>query len=219
MFIYCLPITNLLWQDAEAHLLHFVSSERQQTVLNYYHPIDQKLSLYAALLVRMQLSILTKIPNDALKFRRNLYGKPIFLSNPQYHFSLSHTHNMILCSISNQGSNGIDIETIDKDLPIKYMYESLHPTEVQYINDIPSDSQYLHFYKIWTQKEAYVKFLGTGFSTESSAINTLEPRLASHLYTWKHLNYVCSVFMPTTVNYYSISFIYESDLQEYFLRF
>lgn len=221
MFIYCLPIIDSSWQDIESHLLSFVSLKRQEKVLNYHYSIDKKLSLYSALLVRMQLSILTGIPNHELLFHYNLYGKPILLSNPEYHFSISHTHHMILCAISSKGPIGIDIEAIDKELSIECMSVALHPIEIQYLNSIPSHDQHLYFYKIWTQKEAYVKFLGTGFSIEASDINTLEPKLAAHLYTWKYLNYMCSVFMSTTKNKatYPIQFISEPDIQDYFLNY
>lgn len=220
MFLYCLPITNLSWQDTETHLLPFVSSSRQEKILSYYHAIDKKLSLYSALLLRMKLSELTGIPNNDLLFHHNLYGKPMLLSNPQYHFSLSHTHHMILCGISTEGPIGIDIEAFDKDLSIKDMYQVLHPIEIKYLNHIVFHDQSLYFYKIWTQKEAYVKYLGTGFIAEAPDINTLEPKLASHLYTWQYLNYICSVCMLKMTHkvYDSIQFIKESDIHDYFFN-
>lgn len=220
MNIYCLPIQNSSWQDTENRLLSYVSGKRQQTVLNYRHPIDQKLSLYAALLTRMKLSQLTGIPNDSLLFHYNPFGKPLLSSNPQYYFSFSHTHNIILCSISDKGSVGVDVEPINKKFPIKCMhecmFEAFHPIEIQYIKNIAVESQHTYFYKIWTQKEAYVKFLGTGFSTEVSSINTLEPSLASYFYTWLYQNYICSVFTHTPKQDFSIEFVHETDIQKYF---
>ena len=92
----------------------------------------------------------------------------------------------------------------------------LHPIEKQYINSFSLESQYVHFYKIWTQKEAFVKFKGTGFSTEASTINTLDPKLASHLYTWKYTNYICSIFLPRPDSQLYIRLIHESEVQNYF---
>lgn len=218
MYIYCLPITNSLWQNTETLLLPFVSPKRLKKIFSYYHTADKKLSLYAALLVRMQLSILSGIPNNALRFQYNSYGKPLLLSNPQYHFNFSHTHNIILCSISNVAPTGIDVESISEDFPIHSIYEGLHPTEIQNINSSSLESQYVRFYKIWTQKEAFVKFLGTGFSMEASTINTLEPKLASHLYTWKYKNYICSVFLPKMDSHLHIKLLHESEVQNYFLK-
>ncbi len=218
MYIYCLPITNSLWQDTETHLLPFVSPRRQRKVLNYYHPIDQKLSLYSALLTRMQLSILTGLPNNCLRFQCNSYGKPLLLSNPQYYFNFSHTHNIILCGISNVAPVGIDVESISKDFSIHSIYEGLHPIEKQYINNFSLESQYVRFYKIWTQKEAFVKFEGTGFSTESSTINTLDPKLAYHLYTWQYTKYICSAFLPKPDSQLYIRLIHESEVQNYFFK-
>lgn len=216
MFIYCLPVTDSPWQDTESSLLPFVSAKRRDKILSYRCSIDKKLSLYAALLVRMQLSKLTGMPNGSLLFQHTADGKPMFLSDPQYHFSLSHTRNMILCGISNEGPLGIDTEALDKTLPINDMYPALHPAERDYIDHTAIPDRHLRFYQIWTQKEAYVKFSGSGFSTEPSDINTLEPGLAAHLHTWKYLNYMCSVFTHAAANGDSMQLIRESDIRHFF---
>lgn len=217
MNIYCLPIHNVPWQDIETKLLPFVSPERQKIVLGYYHSIDQKLSLYAALLVRMELSKRTGIPAVSLNFSTQFLHKPLLLSAPEYQFNFSHTHNMILCGITMEGPIGVDVETINRNLVIENMEGILHPAEWQYINESDSFIRQIRFYEIWTKKESYVKFLGTGLSKRINNINILTPEFSSHIYTWQQDHYICSVFMPNQSKP-CIKIISETDIHNYFFH-
>lgn len=217
MHIYYLPIHNGLWQAVDAQLLSFVSPQRQKIVLSYKFVIDKKLSLYSALLTRMKISILSGIPNTNLCFDSKFLHKPLLLSAPQYHFSISHTRNMVLCGISVNNSVGLDVENIERNEIIDNMECVFHPTEIQYIKNSSSHfTRLIRFYKIWTKKEAYIKSLGTGFSERTNILNMLDPMFASHLLTWKQEHYICSVFMPT-VKQPTIELVTESDIITHFL--
>lgn len=216
MYSYYLPITNPTWLPVDTQLLSFISPERQQKALNYYHSIDRKLSLYSALLVRMAISNLSGIPASELHFQSKLMHKPKLLSAPQYHFNFSHTRNMILCTISTEGPVGADLENIQQDIPLEGMEKLFHPLEWQYIKNSFSSIRSLRFYKLWTQKEAYIKYLGIGFSKDVSTFNLLDPIFTLHLHTWMSDNYMCSIFLPTITNPI-IQLITEFDIQDYFL--
>lgn len=216
MHIYCLPILDNTWSFIDTQLLHFVSPQRQKTVKSYYYPIDQKLSLYAALLVRMEISKLSGIPSADLCFHSQYMHKPVLLSAPQYNFNFSHTRNMILCGISVNAPIGVDVERIDTNIAIKNMENVLHPLEFQHISKATSSSMRSYrFYKIWTQKESYIKYLGTGFSKKAQDFNMLDSAFSSQLFTWQQNGYMCSVFMPIST-LPGIQVIHESDIQKYF---
>lgn len=217
MYIYYLPIFNNLWHSTDIQLLSFISPQRQKTVLSYKYTIDKKLSLYSALLVRMEISILSGMPNNDLLFYNEFMHKPILLSAPQYHFNISHTHNMVLCGISINNPIGVDVECTKRNEILEKLEDVFHPMEVQYIKNSTSNNMYLiRFYKIWTQKEAYIKYLGTGFSEKTNTLNTLDPILSSHLLTWQQENYICSSFLPT-IERPNIKRVTESDIINYFL--
>ncbi len=217
MHIYCLPILDNVWNIVDTQLLAFVSPQRQKLVKGYHYPIDQKLSLYAALLTRMGISKFSGIPVSALRFQTGFMQKPILISAPQFHFNFSHTRNMILCGISDTVPIGVDVEYIDTSITIENMENVLHPVEFQYISGAPSASMRSYrFYKIWTQKEAYIKYLGTGFSEKVQNFNMLDPTFSSHIFTWQQDCYMCSVFMPI-FKFLEIQVVGESDIQNYFL--
>lgn len=199
MYVYCLPIKNTSWEASDTELLQFVSLQRREKVLGYRFPVDRKLSLYAALLVRMELSRLSGIPASELLFHSRSNHKPLLLSAPQYHFSFSHTKNFILCCISPDGAVGADAERIT-DAPFEVMDTVFHSAEKQYVLSPAATERNRAFYEIWTKKEAYTKFLGTGLAENLRSVNTLRPDYKLSFHTWKQDEYMCSVFeeTPTT---------------------
>lgn len=218
MHLYCLSLQNASWKTIDTNLLSVVSFQRQKAVLNYQHSIDKRLSLYAALLTRMEISKLSGIHASALRFQTGFMQKPILISVPQYHFNFSHTRNMILCGISDTVPIGVDVECIDTSITIENLENILHPVEFQYISGAPSAyMRSYRFYKIWTQKEAYIKYLGTGFSEKVQNFNMLDPTFSSHIFTWQQDCYMCSVFMPI-FKFPEIQVVSESDIQNYFLN-
>lgn len=194
MYIYCLPIKNSQWNSRDTELLSFISQKRRQMLLNYHYDIDRKLSLYSALVTRMNLSLLSGIPNTKLTFYNAPYHKPYLLSDPQLHFNFSHTKNFIICCISTVAPVGADTEKIS-DAPLSIINDLFHPIEIDYITNINSiHIQNSRFFKMWTMKEAYVKCSGTGLNSNLSFNNLLDPKFTPHFHSWKQENYACSVF-------------------------
>ncbi|HWT73261.1 MAG TPA: 4'-phosphopantetheinyl transferase superfamily protein [Mobilitalea sp.] len=193
MYVYCLPIKNANWDESDTKLLACVSRQRQEKVLSLRFHIDQKLSLYAALLTRMGLSQLTGIPSEALLFGNQVNHKPLFLNDSSYHFNFSHTRNFILCGISHNGEVGADVEKITA-APFQIMDKVFHPDEKQYVLSSSTSDPNQAFYQVWTQKEAYTKYLGIGLSKNLTFINTLHYDYKDNFRTWVQEEYMCTVF-------------------------
>lgn len=214
MYIYCLPILTNTWEDIDTHLLQFVSPKRQEKVLKYRYSIDQKLSLYAALVTRMGLSTAAGIPASELSFFCSSDHKPF--SDTDYHFNFSHTRNFILCCISIESPVGADVEKLSK-APFDTMNTAFHREEISYINHSSVLDRDLLFYKIWTRKEAYTKYLGTGLITSLPDINTLSYKLSGNFFTWQEGGYICSVYQESNI-LPKITKITEEEIQNYFLN-
>lgn len=213
MQIYCLPIVHP-WSKIDSQLLKSVSPQRQEKIMRYVFEVDRKLSLYAALLARMGLSLATGIPASELIFNTTQGQKPSLLSS-DYQFNLSHTRGFVLCGISDNGMIGVDVEK-NVAAPIEVMEQVFHPEEIQYVIKSPVSERDTHFYKVWTRKEAYTKKLGTGLICDLKSYNTLSDSLSSSLFTWKHYNYICSV-CGTPIANINIRNISESDIWDYFI--
>lgn len=93
----------------------------------------------------------TGIPIQDIQFTYTAHGKPQFRN---IHFSISHT-TQYLCISFAHFEHGIDFEHIDNK-------GHIHWNSVQKwcTNSVQTNEE---FYQLWTQIEAYVKCIGTGF--------------------------------------------------------
>lgn len=91
-------------------------------------------------------------------FAYNEHEKPVLKEHPDIHFSISHCRQAVGCLVSNRPC-GLDIESIRKakDGLVRY---TMSPQEVELIFSSPFPD--LTFTRLWTQKEAVLKLLGTG---------------------------------------------------------
>lgn len=191
-YTYTLEITPT-WSTIDNTLLSFVSKERQQKVKKYVFDADKKLSLYAALLTRMQLSLYTQIPFNELSFSYTSLNKPFLQSVSNCHFNISHTRNRILLGVSSMPV-GVDIEPISK-APINIMDMVFHPNEIEHVSNATSDSEKnLRFFSLWTRKEALTKCLGIGLTNKPASYDTLSKKYLSNFHTWNEDGYMCSVY-------------------------
>jgi 4'-phosphopantetheinyl transferase len=107
------------------------------------------------------------VPPAAWEFGAGAYGKP-YVTGPAgmtMHFSLSYTTTLIAIAVSQKLELGVDIETVPttmSDIP----WQVLTTAERQFVRTMPEAEQFAEFLNIWTLKEAYTKYLGTGASLD-----------------------------------------------------
>jgi len=159
-------------------LMSLVPDERQKKLGNFKFEIDRKLSLYAELLVRYQICRELNIANRQIAFSKNRNGKPYLDNHPEFRFNISHTRNAVAVAFSDD-EVGIDIEQV-QTLNLGIAKRFFSSPENQYI--LSQADQDHAFYEIWTKKEAYIKYLGTGLSTPLGSFNVLGDDIAPMLY-------------------------------------
>ena len=92
-----------------------------------------------------------------------IHGKPYFPSHPHVHFSVSHTGGIWICAFADR-EVGCDVQDHRKnDDPArlrrlaKRWFSEGERTYLEQCGYEPAE-----FYRIWSRKEAYVKFTGDG---------------------------------------------------------
>lgn len=141
-----------LCTDAEVQrLLPLVSAQRRETALRYKHTFGQWTTLQSWLMLR-ELGL----PDKPWSY--NEYGKTFLPDGP--YFSLSHCKTGIAVAIDTQPI-GIDIESY-RDVSPELIEHTMNQSEQDQIN--ASDDPIRTFTELWTRKEAYVKYLGTGIA-------------------------------------------------------
>lgn len=135
-----------------------------------YHKIqDRQRHRVAHGLKRTVLAHITQQPSQQLTFTSNRYGKPQ-LTNPTWHFNVSHSGTWAIIAISAIAPVGVDLEVPKPNLDAADIQPQLsHPKDpdIHTINDL-----YTH----WVIKEAIVKAQGQGLQTELN-------RIPIHLHT------------------------------------
>lgn len=212
-YIYTLS-TSPIWKNIDNTLLSFISETRQQRTKHFVNDADKKLSLYAGLLTRMQISLRTQIPAKHLSFAYTSQNKPYLLFFPDCHFNISHTRNRILLAISSKPV-GIDIERLST-VPTDVMKFIFHKNEIDYVLSASSETEKkLRFYTIWTRKEALTKCLGIGLTNNPASYNTLLKEYSSNFYTWNNDNYICSIYQ-NEIHEISHNVLTENDILSFY---
>lgn len=121
-------------------------------------------------LARIMLAELCGVEPDSVRFARSEAGKP-YAVGLQAHFNISHSGHYVVCAVSRR-SVGIDIERMR---PIREKLARKVCTQAEwewYQRAAGSEDATRRFFRIWTTKEAYFKWLGSGI-TDLKAIDTL----------------------------------------------
>ncbi|MFT4175836.1 MAG: 4'-phosphopantetheinyl transferase superfamily protein [Luteolibacter sp.] len=99
------------------------------------------------------------------------FGKPLLA--PPYdflHFNLSHSPDLAVLAISDEGPVGIDLEPLSRAASLLGCESSFcHPREIENLPE-ESNARANKLLEIWTAKEAVLKALGTGLSIAPETI-------------------------------------------------
>jgi len=188
--IYYLSINEHIEQKVFDRLLLLVSSEKQKRIECFHCNIDKKLGLYADLLVRMIVCQKNNIKNDTINFDRDQDGKPYIKTCRDFQYNVSHTRNAVVVAMADCGV-GVDIERI-KPIDYKIADRFFSDNEQKYIKN-QSDETDKRFYEIWTKKEAYIKYKGTGLPLLNSAIDVFDPVISNRIQTIEKDGYMISI--------------------------
>ncbi|MBQ8318139.1 MAG: 4'-phosphopantetheinyl transferase superfamily protein [Lachnospiraceae bacterium] len=119
-------------------------------------------------LVRAELGVEPK----ELVIGRGSQGKPYVEGHPEFHFNISHSGDMVAIAYG-ACQVGVDVEHIRcRENDLKVAKRCFTPEEYTFITDEAfavdlegvSHSVEERFFMVWTMKEAYLKYKGTGIS-------------------------------------------------------
>ncbi len=194
----------------------YVSEERRNRIVRYKFDKDKILSLFASLFVRYDILSCTSLNNSEITFSNGKYGKPhLNCSDYPIHFSVSHTNGCIAYARHNKKC-GIDVENIHP-VHIEVAERFFSEDETEHIkNSSDPDSD---FTRIWTQKEAYIKMLGTGLNTSLDSFSVMSEHIADSILTFNKQNYFISLCSEQKISENAdISVVTIHDITEFFSK-
>lgn len=127
-----------------------LTEKRREKMLRLLNEEDRILSLGIGLMLKTVLKISS---DDEIKY--NEHGKPYFEHG--VHFSISHSGKIAVLAVS-EDEIGVDIEKLREpnEAVIRRCFTEAEAARAQ---NSPEE-----FTRLWTEKEAVLKLLGTGFS-------------------------------------------------------
>jgi 4'-phosphopantetheinyl transferase len=165
--VYAAP-EEILAEVERSVLLARLSDDERDRHARFRFERDRDAYLVAHALTRRLLADVIGVEASALEFSASEHGRPE-LSAPNaaldFRFNLSHTHGLVACGVTRGREIGVDVERIDREVELLAVGRHVYsPREMAVLESLSGEAQRLHFFELWTLKEAYVKAIGKGLA-------------------------------------------------------
>ena len=137
-----------------------MDNSRKRAVLRLKSEKDRRRSVLGERLARKGISKLCGIFENEIVFERTEKGKP-FVTNADVFYSVSHSKGIVVCAID-KDEIGVDAEMI-RDIDLNITRIACTERDKEFIFEADDKNEQIErFFTVWTAKEAYFKFVGTG---------------------------------------------------------
>lgn len=163
--VLCFDMTQLEtahWEE----LYRKASPERKARADAYRRSEDRCRCLAAEALLRYALG------TADYTVEKNAHGKPRIVGREDFHYNLSHAGNWVVIAYGPE-EVGIDIEKISWDAGKERLARRFFTENEQAYVFREEAHQPQRFFQIWTGKESYLKYLGTGLSKALDSFDVL----------------------------------------------
>ena len=170
-----------------------LSEQRREQVARYKLEGPRRQAVAAYLLLRKALREMYGI-HDAPVFEYDANGKPSILGHPEIFFNLSHCRKAVACVVADSPV-GIDVEETCRfsDSIARYTLD-----DEEYESVVKADNPSQAFIRLWTMKEALLKYTGEGLRRDIKTVLRLSPANKVEFLTELHDGYVVSVVNTTS---------------------
>lgn len=163
--IWQVDIDDRQYDDYVAHI-EFLSSDEMEKYTLYKDKKSKLIYLISHVVLRLVLGKELKTSPRDLRFQISNYGKPSLKGFNFTRFNLSHSEKKAFIIISDT-EVGIDVECVKNINYHDIISAFFSQKESLQITKLTNKGEKLiEFFKIWTQKEALLKCLGTGLADD-----------------------------------------------------
>jgi len=157
-------IAELHTEPTEPLLASLSQAERQRAG-RFVFARDRRRYLAAHCALHHLLAVRTGVPAEALRFAEGPHGKPSLASRPACAFNLSHSEDIALFALADEGEIGVDVEMLRPMHDATELAErNFSRAECAELASTPPKLRDLAFLLGWTRKEACLKAIGSGLS-------------------------------------------------------
>lgn len=158
-----------------------LSPQEQASCLRFKFKDHQLYYAIAHAILRLILSRYLNCHTSEIAFYYTEKGRPE-IADPKkadfLSFNLSHSQAGFMIGVRRMQTVGVDLEDYNRNISdaLAIAQHSFHPKEIAELLSVPVADRLKIFFKIWTQKEAYLKACGFGLSAglNQFQVSTLE---------------------------------------------
>lgn len=168
--IYCLDISEISIEIYKKFYL-LVSKERKLNADKFHFMDDSIRCVFGEILLQYSLfQFLGYAPKFCIDY--NQYGKAFIRNLNGFLYNISHSGRWVAFAYGSD-EVGVDVEKISYDYDIEDLVNTFFPYEDKQFIHSNSDkiSRAKRFTQIWTLKESYIKYLGTGLFTSLNSFS------------------------------------------------
>ena len=158
--LFVLSLVDWLENDA-APYLSFASPERQAAVARFRFSSDKNRSLWAELFARWCAAKAAGLSPTEIEISHDEKGKP-FCKGLPLSVSLSHSGAYIAVAVG-QSPVGVDVER-KRQFNLSISRRWFRPKEHEFLTSLPEAKRARAFFRLWTLKEAALKYTGEGLA-------------------------------------------------------
>jgi 4'-phosphopantetheinyl transferase len=147
--------------NKKEQLLEMLPVENRTFFTRFKRTASLQRSLLGEVLLRYILGRKLGIQSITITFRKSDNGKP-YLENKEAYFNLSHSGDWVVMALSD-GEVGIDVEVV-RTVNYRIAERFFSPEEVALLNSKVDNEKLDYFFDLWTLKESFLKFIGTGLT-------------------------------------------------------
>lgn len=154
--LYAISIDGFDFSEIKK-LVDCLPAYQKNKILTFQNNKDKIRSLLGMILVIYHVRKNEKCKFSDLTFQTNEFGKPE-CNLHDFYFNISHSGNYVICACSTQ-QIGVDIEQMN---PLDHKIAKHFFCSQEYKEISKAMNRTECFYKYWTAKESYVKYIGKG---------------------------------------------------------
>lgn len=181
----CLPAQSVvIWyvslstpQSRLVELERTLSPDERARMSRYCFEHTRRAFTVSRASLRMILAGYCDVAAATLRFDHNAYGKPTLAAPLDHvHFNLSHSGDVAVVALSEDGAVGVDIERM-RSVPdaLDMARRFFSRGEFELLRETSDHDRDRAFLTLWTRKEACLKMLGRGLSLDSTLVDVTTP--------------------------------------------
>jgi 4'-phosphopantetheinyl transferase len=155
-------VPETLWPRLE----NILDAAERERATRFRFERDRRQYAAAHALKRLMLTASTggAVAPQTWTFDTGPQGRPAVAGGGGAHFNLSHCDGLVACAVSRAAEPGIDVENLDRVVPLDLAETHLAADEAKWLYGLPETARRAGFLRLWTLKEAYIKATGLGLS-------------------------------------------------------